>query len=69
MPGRAAERIVGEVAAHHRLRRNQPGERDAVPLHLGLVVEEEESLVLLDGPANRAAELIQIEFFASSEAK
>ena len=58
-----AERIQSVVAVLHGLGRNQAHERNAVPLHLGLVVEEEERLVLLDRTAERATELIQIELF------
>src|SRR3981081_1791338 len=35
-----------------------------MPRPLGLVIQEEECLVLLNGPAHRAAELVQVEFFA-----
>ena len=50
------------VGSNHLRRRNVTGERDAFALHLGLIVEEEESLVFPDGAAERAAELVQIKF-------
>ena len=31
-------------------------------LHLGLIVQEEERLILLDGTAERSAKLVQVEF-------
>ncbi len=51
------------VSILHRGCGNQPLERSALALPLGLVVKEEESLVLLDGSADRAAKLVQVEFF------
>ena len=44
----------------------RPVKRNAVPLIFLLEVGEEESLVFLDRTAQRAAELIQIEFFGRS---
>src|SRR5262249_40013047 len=55
------ERIKAEVPVDHGLGRYQTNKRDAVALHLGFIVDEEECLVFLDRSAQRAPELVKVE--------
>jgi hypothetical protein len=54
---------VGEIAGSLRHRGNHPRERNPVALVFLLHIGEEEGLVFLDGAAQRAAKLIEIELF------
>src|SRR6202035_4189012 len=49
------------VAIHHGRRGNQSDEWRAMALALSLIVDEEESLVLLDGTAQGESELVEVE--------
>src|ERR1017187_3065555 len=58
-----AKVVCAEVAITHGERRDQSLKGNAVALVLLLAIEKKEGLILLDGPANRATKLIQIELF------
>ena len=51
-----------KVAGAHGRRGNQAGKRNAVTLILLFEIGEEEQLVFFDGPADRAAKLVELNF-------
>src|ERR1700686_1634753 len=57
--------ITSGVGCHHCSRGNQAGKRYSEALHLRLIVKKEESFVLSDRAAQRAAKLIQIKLVSS----
>ena len=56
--GRRQGQQIGEVAVMHLLGRERGRQRRSAPLAEAFVAAEEEGLVLEDGTADRAAELI-----------
>ena len=60
---RIAKRVVGEIARAHGQRRHQAGEGNAVQLIFLFAIDEEKGLVLLNGAADGAAKLVQVELF------
>jgi hypothetical protein len=58
-----AEGVAGEIAVAHGQRRHQTGKGNAVALIFLFAIDEEEGLVLVNGAADGAAKLVQVELF------